>query len=192
MIILPAQVGEHVALTELALRSVQQGWGYPQEFMAWEPEAITVEPEHISGAITNVLVSFAGPHRVRCAHTPPPLAALQGEAGRLLGFYVLMGVPPEMELSRMMVEPDAIGTGCGRRMWDHAVETASRLGVTAITLDADPNAEPFYLRMGAETVGQHEGEPPMMPGWRVKKMRYAIPAPNQPPPAGRRRQYKTR
>ncbi len=28
--------------------------------------------------------------------------------------------------------------------------------------------------MGAETVGEHEWEPSMMPGWRVKKMRYAI------------------
>ncbi len=33
----------------------------------------------------------------------------------MLGFYVLKGEPPEMELSRMMVEPDAIGTGCGPR-----------------------------------------------------------------------------
>ena len=184
MIIRPAQVGEHVALTELALRSVRQGWGYSEEFMAWEPEAITVAPEHVTLGITNVLCSFADPHRVRCAHTPPPLAALQGEGGRVLGFYVLRGEPPEMELSRMMVEPDAIGTGCGRRLWDHAVATARARGVATITLDADPNAEPFYRRMGAETVGEHEWEPPMMPGWRVKKMRYAIPGGNQPDPGG--------
>ena len=74
----------------------------------------------------------------------------------------------------MMVEPYAIGTGCGRRLWDHAVETARGLGVRVITLDADPNAEPFYLRMGAETLGEHDWEPPMMPGWRVKKMRYEL------------------
>lgn len=154
MIIRRAVVGEHVALTELALRSVQQGWGYSDEFMAWEPEAITVSPTHISDAITNVLESQS----------------------RVVGFYVLKGEPPEMELSRLMVEPYAIGTGCGRRMWKHAVETARELGVRIITLDADPNAEPFYLRMGAETIGEHDWEPPMMPGWRVKKMRYGIPS----------------
>src|SRR6187431_2316210 len=112
MIIRRAEVGEHEALTELALRSVQQGWGYSDEFMAWEPEAITVSPSHISDAITNVLE----------------------QGSRVVGLYVLKGEPPEMELSRMMVEPYAIGTGCGRRMWDHAVETARKLGVSIITL----------------------------------------------------------
>ena len=76
----------------------------------------------------------------------------------------------------MMIEPSAIGTGCGRLLWDHAVSTAQALGISVITLDADPNAEPFYRRMGAETVGEHDWEPPMMPGWRVKKMRYTIPS----------------
>lgn len=152
MIIRPAQVGEHVALTELSLRSVQQGWGYSDEFMAWEPEAITVSPAHITEAVTNVLES----------------------EGRILGFYVLRGLPPAIEMSRLMIEPDVIGAGHGRRLWDHAVSTACELGASVITLDADPNAEPFYRRMGAVTVGEHEWEPPMMPGWRVKKMRYAI------------------
>jgi N-acetylglutamate synthase-like GNAT family acetyltransferase len=153
MIIRPAQVGEHVALTELSLQSVQLGWGYSDEFMAWEPEAITVSKSHITDAITNVLEA----------------------EGRLIGFYVLKGDSPEMEMSRLMVVPSAIGSGCGRLLWNHAVATASELGASTIILDADPNAEPFYRRMGAETVGEHEWEPPMMPGWRVKKMRYAIP-----------------
>lgn len=120
--------------------------------MAWEPEAISVTPEHISNAVTMVLE----------------------EEGKLLGFYVLRGKLPEIEMSRLMVDPEAIGTGCGRILWDHAVETARSLDASVITLDADPNAEPFYRRMGAETVGEHDWEPPMMPGWRVKKMRLEI------------------
>lgn len=153
----PARVGEHVALTDLALRSVQQCWNYPDEFMAWEPDVIAVAPEHITGAITN---------------------ALEVD-GRIAGVYVLSGQPPEMELSRLMIAPDVIGNGYGRRLWDHAVEAARLLGVAVITLDADPNAEPFYRRMGAETVGEHVWEPPMMPGWRVKKMRYQLRRPGQ-------------
>ncbi len=65
----PARIEEHVALTELALRSVRGGWGYSDEFMAWEPEAIIVVPDHIRRGITNVLESD----------------------GRVLGFYVLRG-----------------------------------------------------------------------------------------------------
>lgn len=121
--------------------------------MAWEPEAIAVTPNMIASATVNVLE----------------------EGGRLFGFYALSGEPPELELSRMMVEPDAIGSGLGRRLWDHAVVTAAERGARAITLDADPNAEGCYRRMGAETVGEHDWEPPMMPGWRLKKMRSSLP-----------------
>ncbi len=145
-------MGEHVALTDLAFRSAQRVWDYSDEFMAWEPEAITVIAEHITDAITNVLE----------------------QDDKVLGFYVLRGEAPEFEMSRLMVEPSAIGTGCGRILWDHAVSTVRAKGATTITLDADPRAEPFYLRMGAVTVGEHDWEPPMMPGWRVKKMRFAV------------------
>jgi ribosomal protein S18 acetylase RimI-like enzyme len=148
----PAREGEHTALTGLSFRSCQQAWDYSDEFMEWEPEAISVTPEHISNAVTMVLE----------------------QDGLLLGFYVLRGGPPEIEMSRLMIAPEAFGTGCGRLLWDHAVGRARELGCTAMTLDADPNAEPFYRRMGAETVGEHEWEPPMMPGWRVKKMRIDI------------------
>ena len=148
----PAREGEHDALTDLSFRSCQQAWNYSDEFMAWEPEAISVTPEHISEAVTMVLE----------------------EDGKLLGFYVLRGRPPEIEMSRLMVDPEAIGNGCGHILWDHAIETARSLGASVMTLDADPNAEPFYRRMGAETVGEHDWEPPMMPGWRVKKMRLDI------------------
>jgi predicted N-acetyltransferase YhbS len=75
---------------------------------------------------------------------------------------------------RLMIDPNAVGRGLGRLLWNHAVDSASALGATTITLDADPNAEPFYQRMGAETVGEHDWEPPMMPGWRLKKMRFII------------------
>lgn len=148
----PARPGEHVALTELAMRSVREIWGYPDEFMAWEPEAITVEAAHIANDTVSVLE----------------------EGGHPVGFTMLRGVPPEIELSRLMVEPDRAGSGVGRALWEHAVETARRLGADVLTLDADPNAEPFYLHMGAVTVGVADWEPPMMPGWRVRMMRYEL------------------
>jgi GNAT superfamily N-acetyltransferase len=153
IVIRPAREGEHVALTALVLRSVQQTWNYPPEFMAWEPETITVGPEHILEMTTNVLE----------------------EDGRVVGFYVLNNDLPEIELSRMMVEPDRVGNGYGRLLWDHAVAAAATLGASIMIIDSDPNAESFYQRMGAETVGEHDWAPPMMPDWRVKKMRFDVP-----------------
>jgi GNAT superfamily N-acetyltransferase len=161
-VVRPARPGEHVALTELALRSVREVWGYPDAFMAWHPEAISISPEDIAGAIVSVLE----------------------EGDRPVGVSMLRGDPPEIELSRLMVAPDRTGVGIGRALWQHAVITARDLGATAITLDADPNAEPFYLRMGAVTVAVADWEPPMMPGWRVRLMRYAIPVIAHRDPAG--------
>lgn len=142
-----------MALTELSFRSCQQVWNYSDEFMAWEPDAISVTAEHIESHMTTVLE----------------------QGGNILGFYVLRGEPPEIEMSRLMIAPEAVGTGCGRLLWNHAVETVRSLGASVMTLDADPNAEPFYQRMGAVTIGEHDWEPPMMPSWRVKKMRFEIP-----------------
>lgn len=158
LVIRPARKGEDVALSSLAVRSSQEQWGYSDEFMAWEPEAITVGPEHIRDMVTNVLE----------------------EDGRIVGFYVLREIEGSMELSRFMVEPDRIGMGFGRMLWDHAVKTAAGLGAQVITIDSDPNAEPFYQRMGASTVGEHDWTPPMMPDWRVKKMRFAVPISAEP------------
>jgi predicted N-acetyltransferase YhbS len=154
MLIRPARPGEDVTLTDLTLRASQQHWKYPDEFMAWEPEHLVLTPDQLTTMIIRVLEDH----------------------GRVIGYYALSGEPPEMELSRMMVEPGYIGSGCGRILWDDAVETARHLGANAITLDSDPNAEGFYRRMGAVTVGEQDWTPPMMPEWRVKMMRYTIPA----------------
>ncbi|MFJ2031853.1 GNAT family N-acetyltransferase [Streptosporangium sp. NPDC087985] len=53
----------------------------------------------------------------------------------------------------LFVEPDAIGQGVGRRLFEHATATAANLGFARLTIDADPNAEPFYLAMGATQIG---------------------------------------
>lgn len=152
-VIRPARPGEHLTLNELAFRSSRQIWNYPDDFMAWEPEAIAVKSEYIANNIVSVMEID----------------------GRLVGFSMLRGDPPEIELSRLMVEPDSAGKGIGRVLWKHAIATSRALGASVITLDADPNAEPFYLRMGAVTVEIADWEPPMMPGWRLRMMRYEIP-----------------
>jgi GNAT superfamily N-acetyltransferase len=149
----PARDGEHVALTALVIRSVEGTWDYPDEFMAWNLEDIIIEPEHIRDMITNVVEVD----------------------GRVAGVYVLRGGAPEMELSRMMVDAGSTGRGLGRLLWEHAVETAKQFGVGELKIDSDPNAEGFYLRMGAVTIGEFDWSPPMMPGWHVKTMKYRIP-----------------
>ena len=136
-------------LNELTGRSVLS-WGYEPEFLNWEPEAITVTREFIAGS---------------------PVFVLE-ETGRIIGYYGLLGEPPEMALDKLFVEPDRIGTGCGKRLWRHAIATARELGACVLTLASDPNAAPFYRAMGAEWVGE---ELTSRPGWSLQMFRFSVP-----------------
>jgi GNAT superfamily N-acetyltransferase len=125
-------------------------WGYEPEFLDWEPESITVTPEFIAGS---------------------PVYVLE-EGGRAVGYYGLLGEPPEMALDKLFVEPDRIGTGCGKRLWLHAVAKARELGATTLTLASDPNAAPFYRAMGAQWERE---EPTSRPDWALQMFRFSLP-----------------
>lgn len=157
-----AQPGEEEALTDLVMRSVQGAWGYSDEFMAWEPDALVIHPEFLSEptAVT---------------------AVLEAPTGDLIGIVVMRDNAPEaatagVEMSRLMVAPEFAGQGHGRRLWEVAVAITQLRGGRVMTLDADPNAEPFYQRMGAVTLHELDIIPPMLPDWRVKAMRFDLPA----------------
>jgi GNAT superfamily N-acetyltransferase len=113
-------------LTELALRS-KGHWGYDQAFLDACRAELTLTPQDVEV------------QRVTVAERD----------GHLVGFYALAGQPPEGTLEDLFVEPDHIGTGVGRTLWEHAIDMARTLGFQRVTLEADPGAEPFYLAMGA-------------------------------------------
>jgi GNAT superfamily N-acetyltransferase len=125
-----ARPDEAPALSALAQRS-KAHWGYSEEFL----EACRAE-------LTFTAAGLAGRR-----------AVVAESAGRMLGFYTLDGDPPEGELGNLWVDPAHIGTGVGRRLWAHAVDTARATGFRTLRIDADPHAEGFYLAMGAQRIG---------------------------------------
>ncbi|MFF1925512.1 GNAT family N-acetyltransferase [Streptomyces sp. NPDC058221] len=127
----PGRPSEAADLTELALRS-KAYWGYDEAFLAACRDELTMSPGDI------------GPRRT---------AVAEEEDGRVLGFTTLEGAPPAGVLGMMFAEPDAVGRGVGRLLFGHVVSEARRLGFVRFTIDADPNAEPFYRAMGAVRIG---------------------------------------
>jgi GNAT superfamily N-acetyltransferase len=136
-------------LNDLTGRSVLS-WGYESEFLDWEPEAIRVTPEFIASS---------------------PVYVLE-DAGRVVGYYGLLGEPPEMTLDKLFVEPDRMGAGCGKQLWQHAVATAREMGASWLIWASDPNAAPFYAAMGAVWVRE---EPTSRPGWALQMFRFGLP-----------------
>ena len=74
--------------------------------------------------------------------------------GVVVGFYGFEHEPPVLGLDFMFVEPSHIGTGVGAALMDHARAMAKKLGATTLQIESDPNAEGFYLHMGAKRVGE--------------------------------------
>ncbi|MFF1745783.1 GNAT family N-acetyltransferase [Streptomyces mirabilis] len=130
VLIRPARVTEAEILTDLALRS-KGHWGYDAEFLDACREELTVAANEVT--------------RRR--------AMLADRDGHILGFTTLEGEPPTGVLGMMFVDPRAIGQGIGRLLFEHTIAAGRDLGFTQLTIDADPNAEPFYRAMGAVRVG---------------------------------------
>jgi GNAT superfamily N-acetyltransferase len=69
------------------------------------------------------------------------------------GVYRITGVPPEGELEDVWLEPQFIGHGMGRALFEHALGTAADLGFESLLIEGEPNAEGFYVAMGAIRLG---------------------------------------
>jgi GNAT superfamily N-acetyltransferase len=125
-----ARLEEPSALSALAFRS-KAFWGYDEAFLEASRPDLTVGDELVRSG------------RVFVAESDRTI----------VGFASLGGEPPRLELAHLFVEPEFIGSGVGRRLFDQAVSEARRLRAVELVVESDPNAEEFYKAMGAERVG---------------------------------------
>ncbi|MGL4649762.1 MAG: GNAT family N-acetyltransferase [Caldilineaceae bacterium] len=129
--IVRASASHAARLTQIA-HAAKSYWGYPAHWIELWRNQLTISP------------AFIEANEV--------WAAVADDA--VQGFYALTGVPPQMTLDHMWVMPASIGQGIGAALYGHALGRAAALGGRCLEIEADPNAEPFYQRMGAVTVGE--------------------------------------
>ncbi len=123
-------------LTELAVRS-KAYWGYSKAFIEACRKELAVSPQ---------LIETNGYHYV--------VAECDSE---ILGYYALVQHSNhEFELEAMFVAPKHIGKGVGTALMIHAKRLAQREGGNRILIQSDPNAEAFYLAVGAKPIGSRE------------------------------------
>ncbi len=127
-----AERRDREALARLAFRS-KAYWGYDEAFMESVREQLTPSEAYVAEG------------RVYLA---------EDEHGTILGFYGFLYEDDRLWLYDMFVAPEAIRTGVGRALWAHAVGVARITGEPAFFIESDPNAEQFYLKMGAIRNGQ--------------------------------------
>jgi len=90
----------------------------------------------------------------------------------IVGCCALASGNSPAELEHMWIKPEHIGTGVGRALFLHLKERAVHLGLPALEISSDPNAEGFYQHMGAKRIGdvrsEIEGKPRVLPRMIVK------------------------
>jgi GNAT superfamily N-acetyltransferase len=122
-------------LTEIAFAS-KRHWRYPEHWIQEWRGLLTVEPAFIaSQEVWEAVVD-----------------------GTKAGYYALSPKADGVELLHFWVRPEFMGRGIGRALFLHAVNKARELGARTLYIESDPNAEGFYLRMGANRVGVVSGK----------------------------------
>lgn len=130
----PADVAR---FTEIA-HAAKRHWGYAESEIALWRRDLTVTPELLGADV------------YFCAE----------EDGVVAGFAAVSFDGDAAELEHLWVDPPAMGRGHGAALFRHALAVAGEHGATALRIASDPNAEQFYLRLGAVRVGEVASTPP--------------------------------
>lgn len=127
-----AREGEVAELSALAWAS-KAHWGYPVAWLeAWRSH------------LTITRATLAAEHVV---------VAEAGATAEVVGFFSLRSERGGWWLEHCWLRPEVIGQGWGRRLVEEMARRARALGACEVRFTADPHAEGFYLKMGAERIG---------------------------------------
>ena len=125
--------GEEAAVLSALARRSKAHWGYDEAFMRACVAELAVSVDQLRGGCVWLFETDERP----------------------LGFYSIeQQSDDEAELVHLFVEPEAIGSGVGRRLLGHACRQALALGCRVLHIESDPNAEAFYRAQGGVRIGQ--------------------------------------
>ena len=127
----PARGSDAALLTDIAFAG-KRVWGYPEAWLEWWRHDLVVTPHYI--------------------HSEP--VQIAEFDGAVVGFVGLSTQDKVRYLEHLWLWPENIGRGFGRALFAEAARLARVEGQRELRINSDPNAEPFYLKMGAIRIGQ--------------------------------------
>lgn len=132
-LIISRALSEHAkSLTEIAI-SAKRHWNYPEAWIQiWVP-TLTMTSEYIQTHETWIAMIEDKP----------------------VAYYSFGKNEEELWLDNLWVFPEYMGQGIGKSLFQHVIERCKSLGVSVLKIEADPNAQNFYERMGARKVSEH-------------------------------------
>ncbi|QUL38081.1 GNAT family N-acetyltransferase [Erythrobacter sp. JK5] len=127
----PPHAAELPAASALCLRS-KAHWGYDQAFIDACRNELTLTPADLAESAVAL--------------------ALSGDT--MVGLGQISHKSGVAELDKLFVEPEWIGRGIGKVLFDWSTGKARSLGARTMLVTADPYAVPFYEKMGFELIGE--------------------------------------
>jgi predicted N-acetyltransferase YhbS len=136
-------------LTQITI-SAKRHWEYPEAWIQiWIP-SLTITAEYLNSHETWMMVMEDQP----------------------VGYYSFNQNEEGLWLDNLWILPAYMGQGIGKSLFGHALERSRALGASILKIEADPNAQSFYERMGARKVGEHRtemhGEPRILPVMEIE------------------------
>ncbi|MGC4077980.1 MAG: GNAT family N-acetyltransferase [Rubrivivax sp.] len=112
--------------------AAKASWGYAQDHLdAWRQSLLTTE---------------------QSLDLRPTLVAI--EAGAVVGIVQVDPSTTPWELVSCWVKPGHMRRGIGRTLVREMAARVAAAGQSLLHIDADPNAEAFYLALGAKRIGE--------------------------------------
>ncbi|MDP3693425.1 GNAT family N-acetyltransferase [Bradyrhizobium sp.] len=137
------------SLSGLCLRS-KAHWGYDAAFLAACRTELTIHPHELQTTSLQVAERDTA----------------------VVGLVQVRVAGADADLLKLFVEPALLGAGIGRLLFEWAAARAHDLGATRMTIEADPGAVPFYVRMGAHHAGSVPSQ--SIPGRMLPRMRMEL------------------
>ncbi len=140
------EASEIEGLNALCFRS-KAHWGYDEDFMEACRPVLQVDRDALSDG------------RVQIAH-------IDGAVAGVAQFSVERS---RAELDLLFVEPNLMGSGAGRALFDWACGAALKRHAVSMTILSDPGARAFYENMGA--VYEEDAPSDAVPGRTLPRLR---------------------
>lgn len=126
----PLTDADLAAASDLCLRS-KAHWGYDAAFMEMCREELTLAGDDL---VADQVIAA-------------------DRDGRLVGVAQVCRGETGCCLEKLFVDPDAMGQGIGGMLFEWAVSAARELGADTLSVEADPDAVPFYEKQGCRPAG---------------------------------------
>lgn len=134
MTIEKANITDHEILTEITKKS-KAYWGYSAEQILQWDKNLTITQEYIKDNYVFKLLS----------------------EDLTIGYYsYFIEEKKNVILDNLFIRPEYIGKGFGKYLMDDFLNRIRESKFEKITLDSEPNAEAFYLKLGFVKVGEFE------------------------------------